>query len=432
MKGIRWLGIAVVLLGIIANQWSIGFLLSNDGRIESSFNRNLILLFQCLIISFGLVLIFASKYRQFATGMKVVWGVGYKLLIGVLLVELIFGGWFNPLNRLKNLNIPRNTVMRYDVSTLYPRNSLITYTRDQYGLRGVYPSPDSIDILTVGGSSTDQSMVSDEETWQAVLQNEFHKNNQPLSVVNAGRNGQSTIGHIKCFELWFPVIPNFKPKYILFYIGENDLNGGEWEKDSLIVKMTIVRLVSSSIRHNSFFFPSLHTLYRKFKNDHGIPANKLVDPALKTWTTLPLIQDSSYHQIMAGHLDQFAQRLNRLMDYTDSMGAKGIFVTHADRDWRFVDGRLEGVGDSALFGTVAFNGVDKFRMMQEQNRVMAQVAQERGAFFLNTGESHIWEDSDFYDLVHFTPDGCRKFGKMLYDSLNAQITTRANGYPEKH
>ena len=38
-----------------------------------------------------------------------------------------------------------------------------------------------------------------------------------INFVNAGIDGQSTIGHIWNFNNWFNKIENFKSQYILFY-----------------------------------------------------------------------------------------------------------------------------------------------------------------------------------------------------------------------
>ena len=43
-----------------------------------------------------------------------------------------------------------------------------------------------------------------------------------MDVVNAGIDGQSTIGHIWNFQDWFPKIENLKTKYFIFYIGLNE------------------------------------------------------------------------------------------------------------------------------------------------------------------------------------------------------------------
>lgn len=93
-------------------------------------------------------------------------GVNFALLgVGIAIVELAFGGWLKPAP-LTRLLIPKAVTLQYDVSKLYPAsNPVITYSRDPYGLRGRHACPAEVNLLTVGGSTTDQRMLRDGETW---------------------------------------------------------------------------------------------------------------------------------------------------------------------------------------------------------------------------------------------------------------------------
>ena len=77
------------------------------------------------------------------------------LALGLLLLEAIFGSWVRP-NYVAQLNLPRGLRVSFDVTDLYIwKRSHVTYSRDEYGLRGSFENPSAIDILTVGGSTTD-------------------------------------------------------------------------------------------------------------------------------------------------------------------------------------------------------------------------------------------------------------------------------------
>ncbi len=80
------------------------------------------------------------------------------LAIGLLILELLFGNWLRS-DRLNRLHLIKGVELKYDVDGLYPAtNTQIIYKRDVYGFRGNYGKPDGIDILTVGGSTTDQKI----------------------------------------------------------------------------------------------------------------------------------------------------------------------------------------------------------------------------------------------------------------------------------
>ncbi len=141
------------------------------------------------------------------------------VLAGLGLLELWFGG-----RALNPLSIPLDVELQFDVRDLYesPEGPMITYRRDRHGLRGRYVDPGSIEILTIGGSTTDQRYLDDQRTWQSVLQRAFAQDGRDVEVVNAGVDGQSTLGNLANFEYWFPKIPGLNARFVLVYVGTND------------------------------------------------------------------------------------------------------------------------------------------------------------------------------------------------------------------
>ena len=109
-------------------------------------------------------------------------------------------------------------------NSLYKGNDYIRYKKDKYGFRGLRKKVNQIDILTVGGSTTDERYLETKDTWSEQLELLININypNLNFEVANAGIDGQSTYGHVWNFKNWFPKIQNFKTKYIFFYIGLNE------------------------------------------------------------------------------------------------------------------------------------------------------------------------------------------------------------------
>ena len=107
-----------------------------------------------------------------------------------------------------SLIIPKDFQRRFDTANLYAGGGIIYYKRDGHGLRGVYDDPSKIDILAIGGSTTNERFIDEKHTWAAVLGQEFRRHGREVVVVNAGVDGHSTIGHLKNFEFWFSMIPD--------------------------------------------------------------------------------------------------------------------------------------------------------------------------------------------------------------------------------
>lgn len=147
-------------------------------------------------------------------------------IFGLTVLEIIFGGWVfkDPWFHVRAINVVREQKIIYNIeniSSIGMARSI--YTRDKFGLRGFCSNPRDIDILTIGGSTTDQRYISDGLTYQDVLQNSLSSYlGKKVCVSNAGVAGHSTFGHQAAFDYWFPLIDDLNPKYYLFYVGIND------------------------------------------------------------------------------------------------------------------------------------------------------------------------------------------------------------------
>lgn len=334
------------------------------------------------------------------------------LVAGVVILELAFGSWFDPHKRMYNLSILRNTDVEYDVTGLYvTRTPRIRYTRDSYGLRGRYANYGEIDILTIGGSTTDQRYIADGQTWQDTLQEELRRAGHNLIVANAGVDGQSTYGHIKNFEWWFPFVPGLKPRYALFYIGLNDFcqNAG-YALDS------IERAPQGfSLRRTLNRYSALWNMGRKVDGMYrAVVTNRLghesVDFSKVTWTDKP-VQNS--YDFMNPRLGAYRARLLRLIELCTGLGMTPIFVNQPSMRHRRVGDTLVGAADELDYDGHRYNGLDRYFMMQRMDSVMADVCSRERAAYIDVSTTTAWEPADFYDFYHLTPRGAAKVGAAM-------------------
>jgi hypothetical protein len=142
-------------------------------------------------------------------------GINVALLAaGLVAIELAFGQWF------VDFVVPDHRLIDRTFSypqTLYEPNGRILFARDKYGLRMSGHAVASARLVTVGGSTTAQSFVSDGGTWQDVI---FQK--AGIVVANAGIDGMSTQSVVEILDDWLHKIPELKARYFLHYIGVND------------------------------------------------------------------------------------------------------------------------------------------------------------------------------------------------------------------
>ena len=339
------------------------------------------------------------------------------VLIGVLVVvlELVFGNWFRP-NLTDRLNLTRDTQRRYDASILYDGAQEVVYTRDEWGLRGRYPSLDDIDIVTMGGSATDQRYITDGSTWQDVIVREFEKEGIDVSVVNAGVDGQSTYGHLKDFEWWFPTLPDFKPRYVMFYIGGNDIftsAGGDFDD---IVNHTPPTW-KTHLRERSAVYQVAHTALAVYQAQHVHKLSHRKEPfGSWEWTTKPLVRN--YQPLVATRLERYRKAVAMLAEKTHAIGAVPIFVTQSLSLYRVrEDGKIEGRKRPDDYDKKKINGVDYYRIMQFFWKATMEECAKSGGICIDAANEVEWQPGDFYDVIHNTPQGAERLGVYIHSKL---------------
>ncbi len=189
------------------------------------------------------------------------------LALGLVVLELAFGNWVRP-DQLNRLNLLKTREIRYDVDGAYGTDHTYTvYRRDAYGFRGSYPSLSEIDVLTLGGSTTDQRHIHEGETWQDVLHENFAADGRAVSIVNAGIDGQSTYRHIKNFVWWFPGVQGLRGRYCLVYVGIND-----FYKEAGAQRDDLLRHGEGSVVGALKERSAIYHLYRLLKGIHAAGA----------------------------------------------------------------------------------------------------------------------------------------------------------------
>ena len=98
----------------------------------------------------------------------------------------------------------------------------VYYKRNFYAFRGDEFDPSDVEIVFEGGSSGNERFTPEEYTIIGNLNKYFKENNSEIIIYNASTDGKTTRGYVNDFLYWFPKIPNFNPKFFIFYIGIND------------------------------------------------------------------------------------------------------------------------------------------------------------------------------------------------------------------
>ncbi len=231
------LGVLLIGIGLGVNKWSIAFLLSSDGQIESLAFTLAIALFQVLAIGSGLFLVLKKPDIQF-NPVNLFLAV-FSALFALFLGEVGAWVWLNHFAEADQVRQYRlvNEIDKQDLQwsphhylNYYPtpnfrrgftsHNSL-GYRGPEFSLQkpqGVYR------IAVLGGSSTYTLSVKDNEKiftaqMQTILREKLNYKN--VEVINAGVVGYNSWESL--INLEFRVL-DLNPDLIVIYQGTNDVH----------------------------------------------------------------------------------------------------------------------------------------------------------------------------------------------------------------
>ena len=151
------------------------------------------------------------------------------LFIVISAIEIIFGGWFDKNNFGAYFKEHRMKKVPY---TIKYENKIYDYIyrRNFLGFRGPEVKTNDIKAVFIGGSTADERWLPDEFTIVGNLNKQLEKDNINLKIINAGIEGQSTVGYLVNFTHWFSKLENFNPEYFIFYTGINDMWRDKFDK----------------------------------------------------------------------------------------------------------------------------------------------------------------------------------------------------------
>lgn len=339
-------------------------------------------------------------------------------LMGVVTVEValrIFSG-NDPWSRTNEANILRNVQFSYDISKLYKSNTpIVNYVRNQYGLRDTCESPSEIDILTIGGSTTDQRYVSLNSTYQAIIEERMKMSSDTFGCVsNAGVDGHSTWGHIYSFENWFPLIPELNPKIILLYVGVNDANflRASSSNSGFDIRRTDTDNIKGILKRFEIvrgLLPIYRLLRQQSENTSAAYAGHIPRP----YTNDDYVVDTMNERtelLSTQNAQAFRARMESLLNKIHSLGASHLCITQPHRFIKEIDGERRGVKNVLGEG---FSGIDYDYSIRKLNEVIFDLCGS------NTIDlySHEFLSSHFYDGVHTTADGSEEIGSVIADFI---------------
>jgi hypothetical protein len=330
----------------------------------------------------------------------------------ILIIELIFGGWFKKDNFGAYFREHRMKKVPYKIKY----NGKIfeyVYKRNYHGFIGEELNPKDIKAVFIGGSTADERWKPRENSIAELINKRLEADKIDIKIVNSAIEGQSTVGYIANFKYWYPKLEDFKPKYFIFYTGINELlktNYDQWDfSDGMakLVEKNKEKRFKDNLKSKSFFYDSLrkikHKYYTKKKSifsdlDQSYPPPKEI--SLKKYDYLNF-KDAYKNKVKIEKLliqnkkslDGYLKNIDLLVNFSKSYSAKAIIINQV----------------------TAYGAHHDFHL--SLNYALDLHCKKMKYFCIDIASDFQGKEKYWYDWVHTTPLGSEVISKSIYPKL---------------
>jgi hypothetical protein len=324
-------------------------------------------------------------------------------------LELAFGNWFEAFVPPQMAVVNRSYKYR---QYLYDPNGDVLYRRDKHGLRGSHETVSEIELVTVGGSTTDQRYITEGQTWQDVL-----RTLTGVRVANAGVDGMTSFGHLLAVSEWLHEIPNFSPKSYLHYVGVNDAELSQEPGQHDFDRSGRLSLSLRSLSARSAIVGAVEKLWFRSTGPRAVTHGAVTPRPNATFVKV---------DIDLGTIEPFIEsvykpNLRKLIELHRRRNERVIFVSQIAHpsliQWK--DGETFVAADSGNLKNFA-------AALGLINIATGRICRESADLcrFYDLATKVRFEDRDFYDLVHTTPSGAQKIGAFLAEEACSDAPAR--------
>lgn len=349
----------------------------------------------------------------------------YLVIIVVLFLEIFLRVYYPFPRSLKGDTWEMATNRTFTLKNEYNKrlDAVITNHRNSIGFRGEEPPPDiqnKLSVLTIGGSTTACTFLSDGKTWTDVLGAKLKQKTPQVWINNAGIDGHSSYGHLNLLYHYLAKLP-FKPKIALFLVGANDVDRDDLAVVDSSQYKSIPFVLKAWFKKNSKTVGFLYDLKWMihpvdiftdkqnwdFKNFNSVNLEKAyIDSALQKQQVI---------------LPKFRERLTNIIALCRQYQIQPVFIT---QPLIFGDGTECGGNPSIDFHVFHENenGMLFWKKLQLYNEVTLQVAGANKVLCIDLATLMPKDTLYYYDIVHFTNEGAEKVANIIYNALTPHLT----------
>lgn len=349
--------------------------------------------------------------------------LGFALFLGELILRPFF-----PAAQQDSLFPPGQQFQLTPDPDIFPGITGISkYQVNSLGFRGTDPAPAARHILVIGGSTAECLYLDQEETWPALLESRFNKQ-QPIWIGNFSKSGLHSGHHLQQLH-WLQQVPALHDVKLIYCLtGFNDL----------------IHFLGNDSLYLSASDNDLYRFAFSFKGDGQLPWYKQLS-FWKALASLKKVKDTLHQQDSKGAryalwrqyrlqdsmkreelpdlsaaLAQYARNIEAMIRYAAAQGIKIIFITQpvcwnapavpADEPWFWLGkkGDFADPSKGYYYNTAALaNGMDQF------NAVLRNTVLRQKGYLADLAAQLPKNRTVFYDDCHFTEAGAKAVAAFL-------------------
>ena len=316
----------------------------------------------------------------------------------IFIFEIFFGYWFKENNFGFFMRHERQKQNYYE--TIHDEKTYkFYYKRNFYGFRGEDVDPKNMKIIFLGGSTGNQRVTPESLSIVGLLNEKIKKDGYDFQIYNASTDGKSTGGYANDFKYWFPKIPNFNPKIVIFYIGINDSFYHKLNKYDNPWRESNFEKFRDYLKNNSKSIELIKKIKFKYfvrlKKEYGLAkvgVNLYDDFNYINYEEANILHiDKTPNKLI---LNQFEKKLNSLNFYIEKYKIVPIFITQI---------RYDGLSDHNLYLI---------------NEKLKKFCKEKNYDIIKLDEKIIsLEKKTFFDKVHTLIKG----NKVIVDTIHLDL-----------
>lgn len=280
----------------------------------------------------------------------------------------------------------------------------IRYSTNSLGFRGPELPKDTtgiIKIITVGGSTTECSLLSDDSTWSARLYQKLLSNHSSLWLNNAGIDGCSTYGHV---ILMRDYVVKLKPDFVIFLIGINDLAKSEFDQEDGFL-LNRKEAAWRKLLKKSELFTTISNVVTAMKTEkvsltHGKNPKEYINDRLNKMDDTQRLE---FEKSSAANLKSYMDRVTQLNELCKSAAITPVFITQPKYD------------DSLSYS---------WQAMLKYNEALIDYCKTNGISCIDLGSTLPKEVTYYYDPIHFTNAGSEAIASILYPEIATLIQSK--------